>query len=115
MRTLSLGTLTLFLSLSSTMLAKTGGTISGEVKDPSGALVSGATIKVSNAATNVARSAETNSAGRYNIPGLKPRHLPVESLLDRLSNLGRQRHRTPSPTNRPRRFRTHRRPILPNR
>ncbi|MCX6602868.1 MAG: carboxypeptidase-like regulatory domain-containing protein, partial [Acidobacteria bacterium] len=72
MRTLSLGTLTLFLSLSSTMLAQTGGTISGEVKDPSGALVSGATIKVTNAATNVARSAETNSAGLYNIPGLNP-------------------------------------------
>ena len=72
MRLFLLNTGTLFLSLTSLLLAQTGGTITGEVKDPSGALVQSASITVTNAATNVARTAETNSAGLYNFPGLIP-------------------------------------------
>ena len=52
--------------------AQTGGTITGEVKDQSGALVPNATITVTNTATNVARTTQTNSAGIYSFPGLIP-------------------------------------------
>ncbi len=53
-------------------LAQTGGTITGEVKDQSGALVPNAAVTVTNAATNLARSTESNSAGIYSFPGLIP-------------------------------------------
>jgi hypothetical protein len=53
-------------------LAQTGGTITGEVKDQSGALVPNATITVTHTATNVARTTPTNSAGLYLFPDLIP-------------------------------------------
>src|SRR5260370_17050213 len=53
-------------------IRKTGGTIPGEVKDQSGALVPNAAVTVTNAATNLARSTESNSAGIYSFPGLIP-------------------------------------------
>ena len=52
--------------------AQTGGQITGEVKDPSGALVPNATITATNTATNVSRTTETNTAGIYSFPGLNP-------------------------------------------
>ena len=52
--------------------AQTGGQITGEVRDPSGALVPNASVTVTNTATNVARSTETNSAGLYSFPDLSP-------------------------------------------
>ena len=52
--------------------AQTGGQITGEVRDPSGALVPNAAVTVTNTATNVARSTETNTAGLYSFPDLTP-------------------------------------------
>ncbi|HEY2014792.1 MAG TPA: carboxypeptidase-like regulatory domain-containing protein, partial [Bryobacteraceae bacterium] len=52
--------------------AQTGGQITGEVRDPSGATVPNASITVTNAATNVTRSTETNSSGLYSFPDLTP-------------------------------------------
>lgn len=43
------------------------GSVNGTVTDPGGAVVPGATVMVTNAATNVSNSTETNSAGVYNI------------------------------------------------
>src|SRR4051812_43753745 len=45
-------------------------TISGVVSDPSGAPVPQARVVVTNAATNVATAASTNSAGVYAVPYL---------------------------------------------
>jgi hypothetical protein len=59
--------------------AQTGGTVTGEVKDQSGALVPNATITVTNTATNVARDTQTNSAGIYNFPGLIPGRYQVKA------------------------------------
>ena len=53
-------------------LAQTGGTITGEVKDQTGAMIPNATITATNTATNVARTTETNSSGMYSFPGLIP-------------------------------------------
>ncbi|MBZ5583749.1 MAG: TonB-dependent receptor [Acidobacteriia bacterium] len=55
-----------------TALAQTGGAITGEVKDQSGALVPNANITVTNTATNVARTTRSNEAGIYSFPNLIP-------------------------------------------
>ena len=46
-----------------TALAQTSGEITGEVKDPSGAVMPNASVTVTNTATNVARSTVTNIRG----------------------------------------------------
>src|SRR5207245_10859905 len=65
--------LTLFLlivlcvggSLSLWAQASSSGTVVGTVADPSGAVVNGATVTLLDKATNSARTATTNDAGRY--------------------------------------------------
>jgi len=52
--------------------AQTGGEITGEVRDPSGALVPNASVVVTNTATNVTRQTSTNTAGLYSFPDLTP-------------------------------------------
>ena len=48
------------------------GMISGTVRDPSGAVVSGAKVTVTNVATSATRTAQTGSLGQYSIPSLLP-------------------------------------------
>lgn len=52
--------------------AQTLGTITGEVRDPSGSIVAGAIITVRNTETNGTRTATTNEDGIYSIPALNP-------------------------------------------
>jgi hypothetical protein len=47
-------------------------TITGNVKDPSGAIVPGATVTVTNILTNISVKTETDQAGFYVIPSLRP-------------------------------------------
>jgi hypothetical protein len=47
------------------------GTISGSVKDPSGAIIVGAKITVTNTATNSAVSLTSNESGDYTVPSLQ--------------------------------------------
>jgi hypothetical protein len=49
-----------------------GGTISGSVKDPSGAAVSGAEVTITDAATGILHAATTDSSGFYSVPNLLP-------------------------------------------
>ena len=65
----SLGAL-LLLSLPS--FGQTQGQITGVVTDPSAAVVSGATVTVTNPQTNFTRSAATNASGNYTFPALQP-------------------------------------------
>lgn len=58
--------------LSANLAAQTLGTVTGEVKDASGAVVAGAAITVRNTATNGVRNATTNQDGVYTIPALVP-------------------------------------------
>lgn len=58
--------------ISSTVYAQTFGTVTGEVKDATGASVAGAAITVRNTATNGIRNAVTNDEGVYTIPALVP-------------------------------------------
>ena len=52
--------------------------ISGEVTDPTGATVSGAKVTVTNEATGVSRTANSNAQGRYTFGGLPPGSYRVE-------------------------------------
>ncbi len=49
----------------------TQGGIVGSVTDPSGAVIQGAKVVITNAGTNVSRSLVTNGAGEYNAPNLE--------------------------------------------
>ena len=71
MKKLLLGA-SLFALFVATISAQTFGEITGEVKDPSGAIALGATVTATNSATNVSRSTVTNDAGIYSFPGLNP-------------------------------------------
>jgi hypothetical protein len=46
--------------------------VNGTVTDASGAVVVGATVTVTNPATNTAREARTNAAGNFDVPSLPP-------------------------------------------
>ena len=70
-----------FLALAAQLLAQSGnsGTISGVVKDPSGGVVSNATVSIHNPVSGYDRSTVTDTAGNFsfsNIP-LNPYHLSV--------------------------------------
>ncbi len=59
-------------ALSFPCFAQMVGQVTGEVTDPSGAIVAGATVSIINSQTNVARTTTTNSAGDYSFPALQP-------------------------------------------
>ncbi len=62
--------------------AQTFGEISGTVTDPSGAVIAGAKVTVTNKATNVAREVETNVQGSYTVPFLNPGVYDLQAELD---------------------------------
>ena len=47
-------------------------TLTGQVVDPQGAVINGATVTATEIATGVAHSAKTTSSGNYTIPNLPP-------------------------------------------
>src|SRR6266699_3761138 len=73
MRNRCLWSLLCILVLSvSPALAQADGSISGVIRDASGAVIPGAMVTVTNPATNQVRSAISNEAGVYNFPVLQP-------------------------------------------
>jgi hypothetical protein len=70
------------LLLSVPCLAQTLGTIAGEIRDSSGALVPGVSVTVTNKATNATRTTFTNAVGLYDLPALPPGAYLVKSELD---------------------------------
>src|SRR5260370_13397264 len=48
------------------------GTVSGTVKDATGAVVAGATVTAKNLATSAGRTVQSGDNGQYSIPGLNP-------------------------------------------
>src|SRR5262252_2656516 len=51
---------------------QTFGSITGEVRDPSGAIMPNASVTATNVATSVSRATATNDSGVYNFPDLIP-------------------------------------------
>ncbi|HUC76080.1 MAG TPA: carboxypeptidase regulatory-like domain-containing protein, partial [Vicinamibacterales bacterium] len=78
---------TLFVGLTSLLLctpcvAQTLGTISGAVRDGTGAVIPGVTVTVVNKATNATRTATTNDVGLFDFPALPPGTYTVKSELE---------------------------------
>ncbi|MBL8191037.1 MAG: carboxypeptidase regulatory-like domain-containing protein [Acidobacteria bacterium] len=70
---LSLISLFVLMSLSVGAFAQlTRGTIAGTVRDNSGAVINGATLVVTNTATNISRTVTTDENGFYRVAGLEP-------------------------------------------
>ena len=61
--------------------AQTLGTITGEVKDGSGAIIPGATVTVTNTGTNATREMPSNESGIYTFTALPPGPYVVKSEL----------------------------------
>ena len=61
--------------------AQTLGTITGEVKDTSGAVIPGATVTAQNVATNATRVQNSNEAGAFTFPAMPPGDYTVKAEL----------------------------------
>jgi hypothetical protein len=65
-------TIACFLPVEALAQGETTSAIVGEVTDTTNAVVSGATVTITNHETGLKRSARTDDAGRFNFPQLKP-------------------------------------------
>jgi carboxypeptidase family protein len=79
-RTLLVGSTWLFLC--APCVAQTLGTITGEVRDATGAVLPGATVTVINKATNATRTTTSNAVGLFDVPALPPGPYTVKTELD---------------------------------
>ena len=70
--------LTLLLALSVSTPAAVGGSISGTVKDATGAVIAKATVTVTNIETGVQQTAVSNDAGTYSFPTLPVGHYNLD-------------------------------------
>src|SRR5215207_8235451 len=57
--------------------AQTTGTLSGTVQDEKGAAIPGATVTARNVETNTSRTAQSDSEGRYRLPGMPVGHYEI--------------------------------------
>src|SRR5713226_1965438 len=81
MRIKRLALMALFLTTAWPLLSQTFGEISGEVRDPSGSAVVGASVTATNTANGAIRSVVTNDAGLYSFPSLQPGIYSVKVTL----------------------------------
>jgi hypothetical protein len=78
---LAWGGIVLGLFLATPGYAQTLGTITGEVKDASGAVLPGATVTAQNVATNAMRTQATNEVGVYTFPAMPPGAYVIKAEL----------------------------------
>ncbi|HVF68748.1 MAG TPA: carboxypeptidase regulatory-like domain-containing protein [Pyrinomonadaceae bacterium] len=67
----------LLLSLTAVAFAQTTGTLSGTAQDEKGGAVAGATVTARHVETNVSRSAQTDSEGRYRLTSMPVGHYEI--------------------------------------
>jgi len=67
----------------------TGGTITGVVRDGTGAVLPGATVVVTNTDTSIARTLVSDDGGRYTAPDLSPGPYSVKISLDGFTTVNR--------------------------
>src|SRR5262245_213565 len=70
------------IAVSAPASAQRAGSISGVVKDSSGAEIPGATVRVVNEQTSAASEAVTDGQGAFNVADLLPGRYRVEASLD---------------------------------
>ena len=73
----------LILACAPAMAQRDMGTVLGTVSDGTGAVIPGAKITITEEATGVAQSVETDAAGNYIRPLLKPGGLMIASTINR--------------------------------
>ncbi|MCC6860766.1 MAG: carboxypeptidase regulatory-like domain-containing protein [Bryobacterales bacterium] len=61
--------------------------VSGRIKDTTGAVIPGATVSVKNTDTNVIRTSESNAEGIYTIPNLIPGTYTLSAIFQGFKNL----------------------------
>src|SRR5712692_9752936 len=71
-----------WLVLCAPCVAQTLGTITGEVRDSTGAVVPGVTVTAVNKATNATRTTPSNAVGLFDFPALQPGTYTVKSELE---------------------------------
>jgi hypothetical protein len=86
---LALSVLLTVLAASAAFAQSSGGTISGVVKDGTGAVLPGATVIVTNTDTSIARTLVTDDGGRYTAPDLSPGPYSVKASLDGFTTVNR--------------------------
>ena len=64
------------------LYGQTLGTITGDVKDSSGATIPGSTITVTNVATNASRTQTSNEVGAFTFPAMPPGVYVVKAELE---------------------------------
>jgi hypothetical protein len=74
---------------STTDAQSTGGTITGVVRDGTGAVLPGATVVVTNSDTSIARTLVSDDGGRYIAPDLPPGPYTVKVSLDGFTTVNR--------------------------
>src|SRR2546426_9065648 len=73
----------LFLIFAATAAGQTSSaTVVGRVTDPSGAVIPGVNIKITNLDTNAARQSTSNGAGDYTVPYLTPGRYALEAAVE---------------------------------
>src|SRR5262245_3625990 len=65
--------------------SQTTGQIEGVVKDPTGALVAGASVEAKNLETGASRTATTNDDGRYQFLNLQPGNYSITATKEGFS------------------------------
>ncbi|MBB6142485.1 hypothetical protein HNQ77_000423 [Silvibacterium bohemicum] len=76
----------LFLPANSQAQTATTGALTGVISDPSGAVVPGASITVTDTATGSTQTAKSNEQGRFNVPLLKPSKYELRAVAAGLSS-----------------------------
>jgi hypothetical protein len=66
------------------------GSVTGQVTDPNGAIVPGASVTIKNVGTNVENTATTNDEGSYNFPLLQPGHYTLTVTAPGFSTSARE-------------------------
>ena len=85
-RTWLLAAVALFVVATAATAQITRGSISGVVKDPTGLAVPGATVTVTNTATNVSQETVTDGEGLYRVSALEPGNYTVKASLSGFSS-----------------------------
>ncbi len=68
-------------SMATLAVAQTpSGSVVGRITDPTGAVIAGVAVKVTNVETNVSHPASTNETGEYTVPYLQPGRYALEAL-----------------------------------
>src|ERR1700687_3238937 len=79
-----------WLLLCAPCFAQTLGTITGEVRDSTGAVVPGVSLTVVNKATNATRTTSSNAVGLFDFPALQPGAYTVKSELEGFKTVTRE-------------------------